>query len=320
MKYDKKITQIIQRLEKIDDEECHALKQELESLLEICKKKDHRLHKIIKLSDKQQKAILELNEELHIYKTQLESKVEEEIQKRKAQESLLFEQSRLAMVAEMIDAIAHQWKQPLNLIWLKIEMLSQEIRKKGQISKSSFDMFKEDSSTQIKHLVDTLDNFRDFFKPNQNKEDFSLLHSIKSVLTLISDELAHHNINVSVQNSQDFSIYGNENEFKHIFLNLISNSKYAFIHNNTSERKISIAIDAKTKTLTYKDNAGGIEPSVLKTLFNKRTTTKEDEGSGMGLYMSQQIAHKHNGELSAYNTKDGAVFTFSLKDNHDLNR
>jgi len=320
MKYDKKVAQIIQRLERIDDKECLSLKEDLEFILEICKKKDHRLDKIIKLSDKQQKAILELNEELHMYKTQLENKVEEEIEKRKFQENLLFEQSRLAMIAEMIDAAAHQWKQPLNLIWLKIEMLSHEMRKHGTITKNSFDDFKKHSSTQINHLIETLDNFRDFFKSNKDKKKFSLLHSINSVLLLIKDELSYHNIQISVEDSQDFIIYGNENEFKHILLNLTNNSKYAFVHNNIVNKKISIEIDSSAKTMTYKDNAGGIEPSILKTLFHKRTTTKEDKGSGMGLYMSQQIAHKHNGELSAYNTEDGAAFIFSLKDNHENNR
>jgi len=320
MKYDKTITQIINRLEKIDDEECLALKKDLETLLEVCQKKDQRLHKIIKLSDKQQKAILELNEELHIYKTQLEDKVEEEIQKRKVQESLLFEQSRLAMIAEMIDAIAHQWKQPLNLIWLKIELLSHEIRKKGVIKEESFNDFKEHSSTQINHLIDTLNNFRDFFKPNQKKEYFSLLHSIESVLKLINDELVQHHIDIHLDTTQDMMIYGNENEFKHIFLNLISNSKYAFIHKNIQKRDITISIDSKSKTLIFQDNAGGIDPNILKNLFDKRTTTKDDEGTGMGLYMSQQIAKKHNGILSAYNTEDGAVFTFSLKDNYDNNQ
>ena len=317
MKYDKKINQIIKRLESIKDKECHILKEDLEALLDICHKKNQRLHKIIKLSDKQQRAILELNEELNSYKTQLEEKVQEEIKKRKAQESLLFEQSRLAMIAEMIDAIAHQWKQPLNLIWLRVGILSQKIKKKGVIEKDDFDKFKQHSSAQINHLIDTLNNFRDFFKPNQEEETFSLLHSIKSVLALIHDELTLNSIDLFIEDDEDFSIYGNKNEFKHILLNLISNSKHAFIKNNIQNRKITITINAETKTMTYQDNAGGIEPSVLETLFDKHITTKQEEGSGMGLYMSQQIAHKHHGELHASNTKDGAVFTFSLKENHD---
>lgn len=130
MKYNKKFQEILDRLEQIDDEECQSLQKEIQVLADIYQKKDSRLNKIIKLSDKQQQALLELNEELDSYKNNLELKVQEEIEKRKEQEDLLFEQSRLAQIAEMIDAVAHQWMQPLNIIWMNTELLNLEAKKK----------------------------------------------------------------------------------------------------------------------------------------------------------------------------------------------
>ena len=116
MKYNKKFNEILDSFVDMEDEEYKSITL----LAELYKRKNDRLHKIIKLSDKQQMAILKLNEELDSYKNHLEEKVQEEIQRRKFQEELLFERSRLASIAEMIDAVAHQWVQPLNIISMQL--------------------------------------------------------------------------------------------------------------------------------------------------------------------------------------------------------
>jgi len=313
MKYNKKFQEILARLDKIDDEECQSLKQEIAVLSEIYEKKDARLNKIIKLSDKQQRAILELNEELDSYKNNLEEKVQEEITKRKQQEDLLFEQSRLAKIAEMIDAVAHQWVQPLNIIWMNTELLTLEAKKNNGVSPKRVQEFKENSSSQINHLLKTLNNFRDFFRPMKEQTSFRLTKTITSVLDLVNDDLVKHSIEVTCNIKDDLILVGNENEFKHILLNLISNSKYAFLENKITDRKITINILQEEQKLEYIDNAGGIKEELLATLFDMHTSTKGLEGTGIGLYMSQQIAKKHYGELIAENFEDGAKFTFIYK-------
>ena len=313
MKYNRKFQEILARLDRIDDEECQSLKEEIAILSDIYEKKDSRLNKIIKLSDKQQRAILELNEELDSYKNNLEEKVQKEIAKRKQQEDLLFEQSRLAKIAEMIDAVAHQWVQPLNIIWMSTELLTLEAKKNNGVSPKRVQEFKETSSTQIDHLLKTLNNFRDFFRPIKEQTAFHLTKTIQSVLDLVSDDLIKHSIEVTCNIEKDFVLIGNENEFKHILLNLISNSKYAFLENKIAHRKISINILPDEKKLEYIDNAGGIADDVITTLFDMHTSTKGLDGTGIGLYMSQQIAKKHQGELIAENFSDGAKFTFIYK-------
>jgi len=314
MRYNKKFQEILKRLEHIDDEECQSLKAEIEILSEIYKKKDERLNKIIKISDKQQMAIVSLHEELDSYKNNLEEKVQEEIAKRKAQEDLLFEQTRLAMIAEMIDAVAHQWMQPLNILTMNTELLAIEAYKNNGADPKTIEKFKTTFTKQMDHLLSTLDNFRSFFRPIQEEQEFSLAKAIQSVLNLVDDDLVKYSIKVDFDAKDDFSINGNENEFRHIILNFISNSKYAFLEKKIEHRKIQIRLLGKEKKLEYSDNAGGIDPNVLETLFEMHTSTKGTKGTGIGLYMSQQIAHKHKGKLLAENIDNGAKFTFKIEE------
>jgi signal transduction histidine kinase len=310
MKYNKKFQEILDRLEQIDDEECQSLQKEIQVLADIYQKKDSRLNKIIKLSDKQQQALLELNEELDSYKNNLELKVQEEIEKRKEQEDLLFEQSRLAQIAEMIDAVAHQWMQPLNIIWMNTELLNLEAKKNNGVTPQKVTEYKESNFTQVNHLLETLRNFRSFFKPTTKKSTFSLAKTIESVLNLVQDELIKHAIEVELHVENDFSLLGNENEFKHILLNFINNSKYAFLENEIVKRKIVFILSNDEKKLIYRDNAGGIKEELLENLFEMHTSSKGENGSGIGLYISQQIAQKHQGHIVARNYEDGAEFTF----------
>ena len=314
MKYNKKFEKILAKLETIDDEECQSLKQEIEVLSAIYKKKDERLYKIIKLSDKQQMAILELNEELDSYKNNLEKRVQEEMEKRVIQEELLFEQSRLAAMAEMIDAVAHQWMQPLNILHMNIDFLDFKAEEKGVVSAEKVKEFKENSFTQIHHLIDTLNNFRQFFRPAGEQQSFFVSQTVQSVTNLIKDELIKHNIDLSVYIKKDFLVIGNENEFKHIILNLISNAKYAFMENKIEDKKIVINIFGDTNTIEVIDNAGGINEEIIDNIFDMHVSSKGKEGSGIGLYMSAQIAKKHNGELRVENIDNGAKFTFQSKD------
>ena len=313
MKYTKKFNEILEKLEHIDDEECKSVKQEIQLLADIYLKKEARLEKIIKLSDKQQKAILELNEELDDYKSNLEKKVAEEIAKRQKQEELLMEQTRLAALSEMINAVAHQWMQPLNVICMQTEVLNLEAKKNNGIAPKKVEDFKKSTLTQVNHLVETLKNFRNFFLPIQGESTFFIANAIESVLQLVDNELQKYAITVEFNKEKNFTLIGNENEFKHIFINLINNSKYAFLENNIHNRNISIKLFADQKKIEYVDNAGGIDEKILPSLFEMHISTKGENGTGMGLYMSQQIAHKHNGQLIAENSDDGAKFTFIYK-------
>jgi signal transduction histidine kinase len=314
MIYSKKFQELIEKLSTDDSKEYELIKHDIETLAELYNKKEQRLNKIIKLSDQQQMAILELNEELDSYKENLEKKVEDEIRKQKEQEKILYEQSRLASIATMIDAVAHQWVQPLYLLTIQIELLNLEAEKNSGLSKERVAKFKEESQAQIEHMKQTLINFREFFKPISDQVIFSIKNNIHEAIELIEPDIKHHNINIVLNIENDFEINGNPNEFKHIIINLINNAKEQFLNNNIVNRQIQINIISDEKKLEIIDNAGGIDENIIDKIFDLYISSKDDQSGGMGLYLSQQIAKKHNGILSVTNTKDGAKFTFQLKD------
>jgi len=313
MKLERTYRQIEELLSHCEDEAIReALTKTIEKMYIHCKKQDARMQRILKLSDTQQMAIVKLNEELHDYQNNLERKVEEEIRKRKQQEELLFEQSRLAAIAEMMDAVAHQWTQPLNLLSMYTYTLQIQAEKTGHVSTGEIKLFKENFTMQIEHMTETLNNFRSFFRPIQEKQTFTVSEVIQSVLDLLQDDLLKHHITVHVNRDEDFELTGNPNEFKHILINMFSNAKYAFNERQTVERMIDINILGHENKLEIIDNAGGIPESVLDDIFKMNVTSKNHEGTGIGLYMSQQIAQKHQGILTAENTRNGAKFTFTL--------
>ena len=307
----------IEYIERFLEDDYEGLKKNLESLLKDYQRKNRRLDKIILQSDKQQKKLLQLNEQLEEYQNHLEQKVEEEIKKRKAQELILFQQSKLAAMGEMIDAVAHQWKQPINLIKMNIDFLSYDLED-GKIDKNYIEEFQNKSFAQIEHINNTLSEFRDFLRPDKPTKEFSVAHMIDKVLILVKDELLKHSINIEKNIKNDFTIDGIENEFKHLVLNIINNAKDAFDDNQTKNKKITISIFETENEfkIEFTDNAGGIPKNILENIFKANITSKpQGKGTGIGLYMSSQIAEKHNGTLQAENIKNGANFTFSLLKN-----
>lgn len=288
-------------------------KSNLSKLLKDYKKQQNRLEKIIIHSDKQEVKLRLLNNELNDYKNHLEQKVEEEI-KREEKEKMLFQQSKLAAMGEMMDAVAHQWKQPINIINMQVDMLGYDYED-GYINKEYIDEFRLKVSNHIKHMTDTLNEFRTFFRPNKEPQIFEVKPMIEKVLLLVKDEFMKNCISINIHEVNNFSLKGIENEFKHLILNIINNSKDAFIDNNIKDRTIDITIieDENKKNILIKDNAGGIPSHVIEDIFKANVTTKQEgKGTGIGLYMSSQIASKHGGTLSVRNVEDGAEFKFEI--------
>ena len=230
-------------------------------------------------------------------------------------EILLLQQSKMAAMGEMLDAVAHQWKQPLNALSMYTELINMDF-KSGEVDAAYIEQFQKDVETQINHMTNTLGTFRSFFRPSKELHYFDLHSVIEDVLLLAKDELNKNTIDVRVEEKTKLKLYGSENEFKHLLLNIINNAKDAFIENDVKERTIIIRIlwDQKSIRMEIEDSAGGIPESVIDNVFKAHFTTKEEgKGTGIGLYMSSQIAHKHHAKLSVENRETGACFivTFS---------
>ncbi len=242
--------------------------------------------------------------------------VRKKIKELRKKDKLMQKQSMDAAMGEMIDAIAHQWKGPLNTIKVLSGYYEVEFDYKEKPDLNSLRNVSSQIDAQVEHLLDTLDEFRSFFRPNQESKKISLNNLISSVLLLMKDELIRHNIETSLTGDIDTEVSVIPNEFKHIIINLISNSKDAFEEREIKNRIINFNVqkleDSKTM-LKICDNAGGIEQDTINHIFEANFTTKlEGKGTGIGLYMTKQILDKHKAQANVYNKDNGVCFEIIL--------
>jgi C4-dicarboxylate-specific signal transduction histidine kinase len=259
--------------------------------------------------------------ELYGYSQKLEKMVEEKTKEVIEQKEKLFQQSKLAAMGEMIDAIAHQWQQPISVLTLDIDILALQYES-GKVDQAYIDKLQNNVHRQLNHMVSTLNEFRTFLKPNKQYNSFDLKSMFERILLLLQDELIKNKIKLLIHESEPISFYGIENELIHLFINLINNAKDAFKENQINERLIDINIrrDENFCFIDVVDNAGGIPQNAMSEIFKANFTTKEEgKGSGIGLYMSSQIAQKYNGKLEVCNVENGAKFTFSSSLQRDKN-
>ncbi len=229
--------------------------------------------------------------------------------------TMLVQQSKMAAMGEMMDAVAHQWKQPLNSISMMTDMLRDDF-KDGEVDEEYINEMTETTHMQISHMVNTLSEFRNFFRPAQDSKDFLVSECVNSVQILMKDELLKNTINLSIDIQEDIVIHGLINEFKHLFLNLLSNSIDAFNEKEISNREIIIRSYVKDEQgiIEFEDNANGIPQHIIANIFKPNITTKADgKGTGIGLYMSLQIVEKHSGAMIVKNVNSGAMFTITIR-------
>ena len=245
----------------------------------------------------------------------LENIVIEEISKRQTQEELLIQQSKLASMGEMIGNIAHQWRQPLNALGLVIQNI-QLTYMTDELDDEFMDKSVRKANLLTSTMSKTIDDFRNFFKPNKEISEFSLDNSIKNSLSLIGSTFDYNGIDIEYNIIEDIKVIGFANEFSQVILNILTNSKDALDENKVIDAKVSLEIKKSNKygSVIIKDNAGGISENIIEKVFEPYFTTKEEgKGTGIGLYMSKIIIEKNmKGRLSVQNTNDGVAFTISV--------
>ena len=242
----------------------------------------------------------------------LEKRIQEEVIKNKQKDHILIEQSRLAAMGGMVASIGHQWRQPLNNLSLLIHDV-REALEFGEIDDQYIDRFTRESMLQIKHMSRTINDFRKFYKPNKEKTLFSVGDSIEEALSIFSMSLKNHGIQVEFEYRGQQMAYGYPNEYSQVVLNILTNARDAFVQKDINNRKIRINISETGEIVTaeFIDNAGGIEPTLLKKVFDPYFTTRQN-GTGLGLYLTEMILKKMNGSVSVDNTGDGARFCVSV--------
>lgn len=240
----------------------------------------------------------------------LDTKIKDEIEKNHKKDLLMQEQTKLAAMGEMVGSIAHQWRQPLNALSINIQNLEDDFAD-GLIDEKFLDEFMGKNRKIITFMSDTIDDFRNFFRIDKEKIRFSALESVDSVVNILGAVMKSNTIELSVV-GDDFEIYGFQNEFSQVILNIINNSKDALIEKAIKKKTIIIQLD--NNKISIEDNAGGIDKNIIHRIFEPYFTTKEQgKGTGMGLCMSKMIIEDNmNGKLRAKNINDGVVFEIIL--------
>ena len=253
-----------------------------------------------------------LFEERKRYEKSLKDIIQKEVEKNKEQQLFMLQQNRLAQMGELISMIAHQWRQPLNNLSLVNQLIIAKFQK-GGLDENVMEYFKESSKKQIDLMSNTINDFRDFFKNSDEKEEFCLNNVISNAIDMTEPIFKKYNIKVNFNQKETYYVSGYANGLIQVVLNIINNSKDALIEQDIDEKKIDIFIEEDEEEniiIAIKDNGGGIDEDIIDKVFDPYFSTKQSKnGTGLGLYMSKMIIEEQmQWKLKVSNTENGALF------------
>jgi len=246
----------------------------------------------------------------------LKKRIKIEVEKSSKRERIMFFQARFASMGEMIGNIAHQWRQPLNNLNITLYKMKKEFNK----DEKEFNKIYKEAKNLTKKMSDTIDDFRNFFKPDKEIETFYMNEVINQAYLLLEKTLYNENIKISFTLSENFRLKGYPNEFSHVIINIINNSRDA-LQGEKGRKLINIETkilnDKKLKEcvcISITDNGGGIGDKNIDKVFEPYFTTKhQSSGTGIGLYMCKQIIESSmHGSISVKNKKNGACFIIKI--------
>ncbi len=261
--------------------------------------------------NKMQNKILQREKELSDLNRTLERRVEEEVEKNRAKDRQMINQSRLAQMGQMINMIAHQWRQPLSAI----SAVSAKLKLKAQLNKldstSTIELCDKISSYS-QQLSSTIDNFRKFFKSDGEKRETDYKEIIEEALEIVGASLKDKKIDITKELNSSPKIITHPDELKQAVLNILKNAEETLLKRGVDNPNITIT--SKNNTLKIEDNAGGVEAEIMDKIFDPYFSTKSrKDGVGLGLYISKIIVEERcKGKLQVKNSLKGAIFTIEL--------
>ncbi|MBP6712913.1 MAG: transporter substrate-binding domain-containing protein [Aliarcobacter sp.] len=258
----------------------------------------------------------EMERKLEVLTYDLEERIKKEIEKNKEKTAQLIQQSRFAQMGEMISMIAHQWRQPLTAITattnnlLLKNILNKEVPK--EILEEELNLITE----YTQHLSFTIDDFRNFFKSDNEKVDSKIEDIIEKAINIIKTSFEAKDINLITNYKFNENINMYTTEIQQVILILLKNAEDALVDNEIENKTIEIITYKENDfaIIEIQDNAGGIASDIIYKIFDPYFSTKKaKEGTGIGLYMSKMIINDHcKGEITASNNQDGAIFKIKL--------
>lgn len=278
---------------------------------------------------KRKKAEDELNE----FNKNLQNRVKEEVDKNRKQEEIIHNQKKLVDIGNMISAISHQWRQPLNALGMYVQDIFEAFSHE-ELDKKYIENFEKTSMDIINHMSATIDDFRYFYMPDKEASDMRVLEEIYSLLRLTLAQIRNNHITVVLTceckddtftsvnldktpecDMGNSTVRGYKGEFKQVVANLIYNSIDAIkTYGADGFIRVSVQSDHKNVTIRIYDNGGGIPDNVADKIFLPYFSTKTaSKGTGIGLYMSKMIIEEHmNGRIWFENEGEGVTFVIEL--------
>lgn len=258
------------------------------------------------LNNSLESKVSDKTKELQSLNDSLERRIKYEVENSRKKDQIMFAQARLAALGEMLQNIAHQWRQPLGALMMIVQSFQSKFIA-GKLDADFIESRVEDAEVLAHNMSETLEDFRTFFNPNKKMQQFSIKRAIQKAFNLTQAQLQKDDINIYLTCSEDLEIYGFKNELIHVLLNLIVNSKDALVEKEIDDKKIWVVVKATQQNIYINviDNAKGIKDDIMTKVFDPYFSTKHQSvGTGVGLYMSKQIVEKHmHGKIWCKNIK-----------------
>lgn len=251
--------------------------------------------------------------ELQALNESLEQRVAFEVAESRGKDHMLIQQSRLAAMGEMVHNIAHQWRQPLHALSIILSNIRDGYAL-HELTQESLDAEIQRARALLKQMSATVDDFRDFFRPEREAAEFEIAEAVQDALSVMDATLKDKRIEVVESLPSGLMAYGYHNQFAQAVLNLVANAKEAIQEQEVPHGRVEVSLtrSGDSAILTIQDNGGGISEEILPKIFDPYFTTKE-QGSGIGLYMTKIIIQRnHRGTIEAANVGPGTRFVISL--------
>jgi PAS domain S-box-containing protein len=266
----------------------------------------------LKLSEEMLKEQKQQLEELN---ATLEKRVQQGVSENREKDIMLIQQNRQAALGEMLDHIAHQWKQPLTSISLIVQEL-EDISSCGELTDTVVEETASKTIALVQHMSQTIDIFRGFYRPDKEKIVFNLKDSIDQALAFMAPAFRFHSIAIELDVDPGLTAFGYPKEYAQVLLNILANARDIFMARGTEKARVILRAFAENNkaVVTIEDNGGGIPEAIIGKIFDFYFTTNESSGgTGIGLYMSRNIIEKNmGGTLTAVNTDVGALFRIEV--------
>jgi signal transduction histidine kinase len=253
------------------------------------------------LTENLENMVNQRTKQLETLNKELQIKINNAVRKEKRQNAIMNQQSRLASMGEILENIAHQWRQPLNTVsWMMNDVIIKA--KLGKDDEIDLEVLAKKVNNSVQFLSDTIEDFRRFVDHSDLAQTFNIKKVINSTILLIKETLVKSNIQIELDCANDIKYKGFENDLKHVIMNLINNARDAFEEKKIRNGLIYIRVyhEKDELIIAVRDNAGGIPKPILKNIFEPYFTTKhKTKGTGLGLYMSKNMIERVQGSIEA---------------------